>query len=101
MTDTFNLLDKVLLHEMTHGHSVYTKLGEGAEEDQMGLVDVDAPGGYLGLNIIPAAAYGWSKTTTLAKKGGRLGEINGPDNNADTLALFASSTYILMVNIIQ
>jgi hypothetical protein len=86
---------------MTHGHSVYFKPGEGDEEDQIGLEDVIAPRGYLGLNIIPAVAYGWSKTKSLAKKGGRLGEVNGPDNNADTLALFASSTYYPIANAIR
>jgi hypothetical protein len=78
---------------MTHGRSAYVNYDADDNVDSVGLEDVIAPGGYLGLNIIPAVAYGWSKTTTLAKKGGHPGEDDGPDNNADTLALFASSTY--------
>jgi hypothetical protein len=78
---------------MTHGRSAYVNYDADDNVDSVGLEDVIAPGGYLGLNIIPAVAYGWSKTTTLAKKGGHPGQDDGPDNNADTLALFASSTY--------
>jgi hypothetical protein len=76
---------------MTHGRSAFTGYDEDGLIVQEGLRDVYAPSGYLGLNIIKAAAYGWSKTTELAEKGNRAKDSERPDNNADTLALFGSS----------
>jgi hypothetical protein len=74
---------------MTHGRSVYIGYDDKGSFYE-GLLDVTAPGGYLGLNIVKAAAYGWSKTTELAKKRpSSVSEI--PENNADTLALIGSS----------
>jgi hypothetical protein len=64
---------------------------------QEGLLDINIPGGYFGLNVIKAPAYGWSKATGLAEKGGPLGTVNAADNNSDTLALFGSSTYFLIL----
>jgi hypothetical protein len=78
---------------MTHGRSAYATYNREREFDQEGLADVYAPSGYFGLNLIKAVAYGWSKTTELARKGNREKESESPDNNADTLALFGSSKY--------
>ncbi|KAF2826893.1 hypothetical protein CC86DRAFT_381954 [Ophiobolus disseminans] len=90
--DSFNLLDKVLLHEMTHGRAAYSKFD--TEDDPVeGLKDVLLPGGYTGMNIINAPAFGWAMARKLAEKGGPLRKATGADNNADTLALFGSSTY--------
>lgn len=91
--DAFALLDKVLLHEMTHGRSVYMTPDQDEEVDQEGLIDATTSGGWLGLGILKASAYGWHNCLSLAKRGDRLGGINAADNNADTLALFGSSTY--------
>jgi hypothetical protein len=85
------LLDKVLLHEMTHGRAAFRRFDDDEGELVEGLKDVLVPGGFLGLDLVKTAAYGWSKAKRLAAKGGRLGEPTGADNNADTLALFGSS----------
>jgi hypothetical protein len=55
--DAFALLDKVLLHEMTHGRAAYEHIGAEYRIDQEGLNDVPDPASrmrYLGLGF---AAY--------------------------------------------
>ncbi|KAF1848131.1 uncharacterized protein K460DRAFT_333868 [Cucurbitaria berberidis CBS 394.84] len=88
--DAFSLLDKVLLHEMTHGRGAYTNTNTDVEnvEGQVGLADVSSPNGFLAL--FGWAAYGWKAAMELARKGDNLGGENAPDNNADTIALLGS-----------
>jgi len=84
--DAFALLDKVLLHEMTHGRAAYEHIGAGYRIDQEGLNDVPDPASrmrYLGLGF---AAYGWTSVMSFARKGEDLGMTKAPDNNADTVA---------------
>ena len=86
LVDAFSLLDKVLLHEMTHGRAAYT--GDEFMSSQEGLIDVSNPNFFL--RWINWAAYGWNGAMQLARKGDNLGGKTAPDNNADTIALFAS-----------
>ncbi|KAF2023188.1 hypothetical protein EK21DRAFT_118997 [Setomelanomma holmii] len=88
--DAFALLDKVLLHEMTHGRSAYVTRDENGEVEDEGLIGAKTSRGWLGLGLLKATTYGWSKCASLAKRDDRLGGINAADNNADTLALFGS-----------
>lgn len=85
--DAFSLLDKVLLHEMTHARGAYIEYKDGDIEAE-GLIDVTSPERLLGIWKWPA--YGWKGATALARQGDDLGEYAAPDNNADTIALFAS-----------
>lgn len=78
---------------MTHGRAANPHWDDNGERIQLGLKDVLTPGGYTGLNWVKAPAYGWNKAKALAAKGDRLGGPIAPDNNADTLALFASSRF--------
>ncbi|KAI4714120.1 hypothetical protein J4E89_001570 [Alternaria sp. Ai002NY15] len=90
--DAFSLLDKVLLHEMTHARGAYIEYKDGEIEAE-GLIDVTSPERLLGIWKWPA--YGWKGTTALARQGDDLGEYAAPDNNADTIALFASGCSLL------
>jgi len=83
--DVFSLLDKVLLHEMTHGRMAFTT-ADTAREEQWGLDDVRTPG----FSIIPIPAYGWTRAMKLARKGEDLGREKAADHNSDSLALFGS-----------
>jgi hypothetical protein len=80
---------------MTHGRAAFTEFDDHGDRVE-GLKDVQVPGGFLGLDLVKTAAYGWSKAKRLAAKGGQLGEPTGADNNADTLALFGSSELIFI-----
>ncbi|CAN9244307.1 unnamed protein product [Alternaria alternata] len=90
--DAFNLLDKVLLHEMTHGRGAYAEYNDGMVEVE-GLADVPSTTRLLGLFTSPA--YGWKAALRLAREGDDLGGEAAPDNNADTIALFASGSWLL------
>jgi hypothetical protein len=92
VADAFNLLDKVLLHEMTHGRGAHSEIDDENFLNE-GLDDVKTPGGIFGFGLLEPAAYGWSKARKLAEKGQPLGQRKAADNNADTLALFGSSTF--------
>jgi hypothetical protein len=83
---------------MTHDRAAWTKAGSGGDEPEIGLDDVEIPSGYFGLHLVPAVAYGWDKTKTLAKQSKAMGTPNSPDNNADSLALFGSSKCTTIVN---
>jgi hypothetical protein len=91
-TDAFSLLDKVLLHEMTHARSAYVDIDEDDQVIQEGLDDVPNPAGFNRLlpSIWKIPAYGWNAAMTLARQGQDLGGLKAPDNNADTIALFGS-----------
>ncbi|KAH7071450.1 hypothetical protein BKA63DRAFT_73050 [Paraphoma chrysanthemicola] len=88
--DSFSLLDKVLLHEMTHGRSAYMMFDEDEDMWREGLIDAIDRTGWFGLGILGAPSYGWKHCVSLARRGEPLGGENAPDNNADTLALFGS-----------
>ncbi|CAO2647427.1 Nn.00g083490.m01.CDS01 [Neocucurbitaria sp. VM-36] len=90
--DAFSLLDKVLLHEMTHGRTAYTLLDDEQNLIQEGLIDVPALKGFFSLPGISWASYGWKLATLLTRTGDPLGGENAPDNNSDTVALFGSIT---------
>ncbi|KAJ4377483.1 hypothetical protein N0V83_000308 [Neocucurbitaria cava] len=90
--DAFSLLDKVLLHEMTHGRAAYGRQDDQRVVTQEGLVDVPAQTGFFSLPLIRWASYGWKLAKDLARVGDPLGGENAPDNNSDTLALFGSGT---------
>ncbi|KAH7413560.1 hypothetical protein DE146DRAFT_203 [Phaeosphaeria sp. MPI-PUGE-AT-0046c] len=87
--DVFSLLDKVLLHEMTHGRSIFTTKWDKKVKE--GLMDVTDPS-FLGFGL---PAYGWKRAVSLAKKGEDLGKRRAADNNAETIALFASACLLL------
>ncbi|KAF2006484.1 hypothetical protein P154DRAFT_569877 [Amniculicola lignicola CBS 123094] len=99
--DAESLLDKVLLHEMTHGwiayNWVWTALGD--TETTYGVVDVPSTGKFGLIPILGRLpSYGWKLCRSLAQNGQAVvGQTNAnygaPDNNADTLALFASGMY--------
>jgi hypothetical protein len=97
LVDVFSLLDKTLLHEMMHGRIAWTefrkvkKIFKNKEEKVTfeGLDDVIDPS-FWGLGL---PAYGWKRAMSLAKKGQDLRQPKAPDNNAETLALFASGKY--------
>lgn len=76
---------------MTHGRAAWTNSDTDGGDPEIGLDDVEVRSGYLGLHVIPAVAYGWDKTTKLAKESKVMGKSDSPDNNADSLALFGSS----------
>ncbi|KAH7079688.1 hypothetical protein FB567DRAFT_552087 [Paraphoma chrysanthemicola] len=92
--DAFSLLDKVLLHEMTHGRAIFrasvTDRKTGKVEHQDGLIDASAMSGWLSLGLFEWSAYGWKLARALAMRGDPLGYKEAPDNNSDTIALFAS-----------
>lgn len=93
--DAFSLLDKVLLHEMTHARAAYKYTNPANQAVQMGLDDVENPEGlnrFLPSFISKIPAYGWKAAMSLARKGQDLGGLKAPDNNADTIALFGSGT---------
>jgi hypothetical protein len=77
---------------MAHGRSAYHRSDDDGKDDQVGLKDVEVPGGFIGLSVIKVIAYGWSRARARAwdKKRKRLREYVSADNNSDTLALFAS-----------
>ncbi|KAI4943119.1 hypothetical protein J4E86_010066 [Alternaria arbusti] len=86
--DAYSLLDKVLLHEMTHARGAFQEwTKKGVVE---GIKDVLTPNVIL--RPFNWAAYGWEGVGKLARKGGELNTPGGPDNNADTIALFGSGT---------
>jgi hypothetical protein len=90
--DAFSLLDKVLLHEMTHARATFS--GRDKNKDyQEGLIDAPAMKGWLSLRLFDWSAYGWKLTRALAMYGDPLGGVNAPDNNSDTIAMFGSSEY--------
>lgn len=93
MSDAFSLLDKVLLHEMTHGRSAYTLEDSQGRLLQEGLKDVLAPRSGAGFFSYQSAAYGWSKAGAMARQAPPSTAVSEqvPDNNADSLALFGSS----------
>ncbi|KAF2280450.1 uncharacterized protein EI97DRAFT_455340 [Westerdykella ornata] len=74
--DVYNVLDKVLLHELTHTWM-------GGELDDVKVKK---------FGIIPRPAYGWARCKELAKTGSLVDNYfeDAPDNNAETVALFAS-----------
>jgi hypothetical protein len=86
--DAFSLLDKVLLHEMTHARGAFEGSYKG--EPIEGLKDVPSPNGLL--SLFQWGAYGWKGAIQIARKGDDLGGKNAADNNADTIALFGSGT---------
>ncbi|KAF1918941.1 hypothetical protein BDU57DRAFT_592946 [Ampelomyces quisqualis] len=91
--DAFNLLDKVLLHEMMHGRAAWKTYDDHRDLIEVGLNDVELKSGYFGLHMVKAVAYGWSKATKLASESKVMGSPESPDANADSLALFGSSKY--------
>ncbi|KAF1836063.1 hypothetical protein BDW02DRAFT_629070 [Decorospora gaudefroyi] len=90
--DAYSLLDKVLLHEMTHGRGAYERTNPiNGWLIQEGLIDV--PSATSVYQALDWAAYGWTGAMKIAKSSKymyNLGDYWGPDNNADTLALFGS-----------
>ncbi|KAH7048439.1 hypothetical protein B0J12DRAFT_741170 [Macrophomina phaseolina] len=80
--DATNLLDKVMLHELTH------TIAGGETEDVSDGFELDLPF---------RAAYGWKDAKRLAKmkQGPPRKETERADNNADTLALFGSAIRFL------
>jgi hypothetical protein len=92
-SDAFSLLDKVLLHEMTHGRAVFERRGDEGKVVQHGLKDVPALKGFFSLPGIRWVSYGWKLCTALAHFGEPLGEERAADNNADTVALLGSSMF--------
>lgn len=93
MTDAFSLLDKVLLHEMTHGRSAYTLVDSKGYTIKEGLIDVLAPRSGAGFFSHQSAAYGWNKAVAMARQAPPSTSVSEqvPENNADSLALFGSS----------
>lgn len=77
---------------MTHGQAVYSENGPDGIRIE-GLDDV--PSTIVWKKLIGWPSYGWLGATQLAQKGGDLGTFKGPDHNADTLALFGSSKFLL------
>lgn len=90
--DAFSLLDKVLLHEMTHGRTAFSLQDTSQHVLQEGLIDVSALKGFFSLPGLSWASYGWKLATLLSRTGDPLGRDNAPDNNSDTVALFGSGT---------
>ncbi|KAI4671726.1 uncharacterized protein J4E78_000222 [Alternaria triticimaculans] len=89
--DAYSLLDKVLLHEMTHARGAFQEwTKKGVVE---GIKDVLTPNIFL--RQFDWAAYGWEGVGKLARKGGELNTPGGPDNNADTIALFGSACKLM------
>lgn len=80
---------------MMHGRIIYTNYWKPQETNpdkkklQQGLTDVTDPS-FWGLGL---PAYGWKRALSLAKKGEDLGKRKAADNNAETLALFASGKH--------
>ncbi|QRD07406.1 hypothetical protein JI435_132000 [Parastagonospora nodorum SN15] len=104
--DAFSLLDKVLLHEMTHGRSVWEeqKFINNEWENFEGTLDVTVPGTtlvpFLPFFSTPRPAYGWKWAGDLARKGPDTTGLHGwdpkaPDHNADSIALFGSACKLL------
>jgi hypothetical protein len=95
--DSFSLLGKALLPEMSHAREAWTKYYDDKDEWQIGLLDekdhprstIGGPWNFHFLN----AAYGWKAAMRLARQGNELNERGAADNNADTLALFGSGTF--------
>jgi hypothetical protein len=75
---------------MTHGRAAYTNNYPGNRNNE-GLDDVGHPSWFL--SALGWSAYGWTGARKIARTGGNLGEVNGPDNNADSIALFGSGMY--------
>lgn len=76
------------MHEMTHARGAFQEwTKKGVVE---GIKDVLTPNVIL--RPFNWAAYGWEGVGKLARKGGELNTPGGPDNNADTIALFGSGT---------
>lgn len=72
--DVLSLIDKVLLHEMTH-------VGSGATIDVGG----------------PLKAYGWKNCRALSTaRTNPSTNTYGPDKNADSIALFASACHLIL-----
>jgi hypothetical protein len=46
---------------MAHGRSAYHRSDDDGKDDQVGLKDVEVPGGFIGLSVIKVIAYGWSR----------------------------------------
>jgi hypothetical protein len=96
MSDAFSLLDKVLLHEMTHGRSAYNIKDVKKVYIQTGLIDVPVLKGIITWPIISKyldwPSYGWKLARQLTTTGEPTGDVSKytPDNNSDTLALFGS-----------
>ncbi|KAF1836061.1 hypothetical protein BDW02DRAFT_596728 [Decorospora gaudefroyi] len=87
--DAYSLLDKVLLHEMTHGRGAYElRKNNNKKLEQQGLLDVPSANSFF--KSIEWAAYGWKGAMKIAKTGDDLGGNHAPDNNADTIALLGS-----------
>jgi hypothetical protein len=72
---------------MTHARGAYTEYKDDIVETE-GLEDVPSPVRLL--HLFKSAAYGWKGALDLARQGDDLGGKAAPDNNADTVALFAS-----------
>jgi hypothetical protein len=90
--DAFSLLDKVLLHEMTHARGAFEET-EGNEVVQEGLIDVSSTSRFL--SILDWGAYGWDGAMQVARQRDELGGDDAPDNNADTIALLGSGTFAI------
>jgi hypothetical protein len=87
LIDAFSLLDKVLLHEMTHGRGAWEERA-GSNVVQEGLIDVSSTSRVL--SWLGWGAYGWKGAMQIARQGDELGGDDAPDNNADTIALLGS-----------
>ncbi|KAH3942841.1 hypothetical protein HBI56_053270 [Parastagonospora nodorum] len=106
--DAFSLLDKVLLHEMTHGRSAWE--GEmrinGEWKTFEGTADLPVPGTAL-IPFPPLSwlfpvrpAYGWKWARDLALRGPDTSGLHpwnpeAPDHNADSIAMFGSAAKLL------
>ncbi|GME51410.1 hypothetical protein GTA08_BOTSDO07478 [Neofusicoccum parvum] len=77
--DAESLLDKVILHEMTHTRA--------------GWMSRDVPGG---MNLLTARTrYGWKQCVELGKKGLPATDAKGAEKNADSIALLCSAIRII------